>query len=499
MPNHTNTDHFKTITLAPDCGNDTLLELLRPQGIQLHAPCGGNGTCKQCLVNATGRLVSLAGEFREVKDEDVLACRWRPDGPVTLRVKQSSGENDHIAADRRPISGGGEGLGLAVDIGTTTVAVYLYDLSSGRCINTACAMNAQRSFGSDVISRIQHCEKPGGLEELSRVIRDQLRELARSICPELSRIRFISIAANTVMEHIFAGLSPVSIGVAPFTPESLFGREYPASDFLTGFAEDARLYLAPCVAGYVGGDITAGLMSSGAYLSDKTVLFLDIGTNGEMAIGDKNGFLCCATAAGPAFEGAEIACGSPARDGAINSVSRDLSFTTLGDVPPVSICGSGIIDGVAALLCNEIVDETGRMDSDKYFLGDKVYLSSGDIRKIQLAKGAIRAGIETLLALSQKSYDDIDRVLIAGGFGAYLRVESACAIGLLPPAFLHKTQHVGNSSGAGAAMALTPGCRTLLDQITQKCRYVELSGSAVFNDKYIEAMMFDEWEDVYND
>ncbi len=476
-------------------GAQTLLELLRTEGEQLHAPCGGNGTCKQCKALASGTLSSLSGEKETFDGAEILACRWRPAGDVTVILEQAAGENEHIAADRRDIPGGGEGLGLAVDIGTTTVAAYLYDLASGRCLNTACGMNAQRSYGSDVISRIQYCGTEGGLERQSAAIREQIGELAASMCSDLKQIRYISIAGNTVMEHIFAGLSPTGIGVAPFTPESLFGEERPASQLLDGFAGDAVLYLAPCVAGYVGGDITAGLMSSGASDSAETVLFLDIGTNGEMAIGSREGFLCCATAAGPAFEGAGIACGSPAQNGAINSVARDLTFTTIGDVQPQSICGSGLTDGTAALLCSGIVDETGRMEGKRYTFGGEVYLDGGDIRQLQLAKGAVRAGIETLMILSGKNYDEIGQVLIAGGFGAYMSVESACTIGLIPPALLHKTRHVGNSSGVGAALALTPEGRERLAQVDKLCDYVELSGSRVFHEKYIDAMMFGEWEE----
>lgn len=482
-------------------GNETLLNELALAGFgqMVYSPCGGNGTCRQCKVTVSGRLASLAGEERDFDREELLACRWRPAGDVTVWLDPATGQNSNIAVHSREIPGGGTGLGLAVDIGTTTVAAYLYDLATGHCLNTTGSMNAQRVFGGDVISRIQYCDQPGGLEQLSGMIRDQIRQLAAELCPDLTQIRKISIAGNTVMEHIFAGLSPVSIGVAPFTPLSLFGDSRPASEFYDCFHPEAELYLSPCVAGYVGGDITAGLLSSGASDSEKTVLFLDIGTNGEMAIGDKNGFLCCATAAGPAFEGAEIACGSSAQDGAINHVEPNLTYTTIGDLPPQTICGSGIIDGVAALLYNEIVDETGRMEGERHVLGGEVYLCAADIRKIQLAKAAIRAGIETLLTLSKKSYDDIDQLLIAGGFGAYVDITSACAIGLLPPALKDKTRHVGNSSGMGAAMALDPGCRAQLAKVDAGCSYVELSSSKVFNDKYIEAMMFDEWEDVLGD
>lgn len=473
-------------------GGETLLELLRKNGYEVHAPCGGNGSCRQCKVYVSGTCRGFDGTLFEYAGESVIACRNYPAGEVNIRLDRHGGEQ--IRIDISDIPQGQPGHGLAVDIGTTTVAVYFYDLAIGKCIGTAGAMNAQRSYGSDVISRIQHASTPEGLKALRLAVCGQITELAAGLCDDLKKIRYISIAGNTVMEHIFAGLNPEGIGVAPFTPLSLFGEEYAASDFLDGLADDCRLYICPAVAGYVGGDITAGLVSSGACHRERTVLFIDVGTNGEMALGDSSGFLCCATAAGPAFEGAGIECGSPAREGAISRVDRDLSYTVIGDTAPSSICGSGIIDAMAALLRRGEIDETGRLESERYYFGD-VYVSQSDVRKIQLAKAAVRAGVETLLEKCNKSYDDVTEVLIAGGFGAYMNIDSACEIGLLPPAFQGRTRHLGNSAGLGAAMALTPEGRALLAGICQKCTYEELSSSALFNEKYIDSMMFDETED----
>lgn len=473
----------------------TLLENVRGADGHIDAPCGGNGTCRRCTVSVSGLCRDKSGNERLYDNEEALSCALYPAGNLTLSVSKAVGAK--VLTDEVDIIPGGEGLGLAVDIGTTTVAAYLYDLKSGKCIDKAGEMNRQRAYGSDVISRIRHASTEEGLRDLRDLIRRQIVDMASEMCPELGRISYVSIAANTVMQHLFAGLSPESIGVAPFTPLSLFGEEASAADFLPGFSPAARLYQCPAVAGYVGGDITAGLMSSGVSDSEKSVLFIDIGTNGEMGIGSREGFLCCATAAGPAFEGAETECGSPARVGAIDTVSPDLSFHVIGDVEAESICGSGIIDAVAALLCNEIVDETGRMeDAERYHFSDKAYISGQDIRKIQLAKAAIRAGIETLLQRSGKDYEDIESVLIAGGFGAYMKVKSACALGLLPPPLMGKTHHVGNAAGKGAAMALSAEGRAKLAEISKKCSYEELSSSALFNDKYIEAMMFEEWEEV---
>ena len=462
----------------------TLLEVLQGAGFSLNAPCGGNGTCGQCRVLADGRAA--------------LACRTAPLPGMCVELPAQTGER--VLADAAAIPGGGQGLGLAVDIGTTTVAAYLYDLADGVCLGARGEMNAQRSYGADVISRIRHAGTPEGLRGLQGAICGQMRDMALALCAGRSprEIRYLSLAGNTVMEHLAAGLDPTGIGVAPFRPQSLFGDERPAAAlFPELFAPDCRLYLCPAVAGYVGGDITAGLLSSGAASSREQVLFLDVGTNGEMALGNREGFLCCATAAGPAFEGAEIACGSPARDGAISRVEPDGRCTVLGGGPAESLCGSGLVDAVAALLKNGIVDESGAMEAERHVLSGKVYLSRRDVRQLQLAKAAIRAGIETLLQRSGKGYADVDAVLIAGGFGAYLRLESACAIGLLPPALGKKARFVGNSAGKGAALALTPAGRRELDALRGLCQYEELSASPLFNDNYVEAMLFDEWEEVY--
>ena len=482
-------------------GNETLLAVLQNAGSTIHAPCGGNGTCRRCTVNVSGDCRAFDGTVTHYEDGAVLSCRVYPESDLRVTIEQASG--GRVLANARDIDGSGKGYGLAFDIGTTTIAGYLYDLEKGKCLETIGEMNMQRSYGADVVSRIRYCSEPDGQKNLTALVRKQILKLSGQLCAKqklkLDAIRYISIAGNTVMEHIFAGLSPVSIGVAPYKPQSLFGKEYSAGEFFSAFSANCKVYICPAIAGYVGGDITAGLVSSGACDSQKTLLFIDVGTNGEMALGNADGFVCCATAAGPAFEGAEMECGSSAQDGAINTVNTDLSFTVLGDGEAKSICGSGLLDAVGALLYNEILDDTGRMDGERYNFTDKVWISAADVRKLQLAKAAIRAGIETLLYVSGTSYGEISDVLIAGGFGAYLRKESSCAIGMLPPAFLEKTIHIGNSAGMGAALALTEQGRKRLNEVAKKCRYEELSASQLFNNTYIDAMMFDDWEKVYHD
>ena len=408
-----------------------------------------------------------------------------------------------------------EGLGAAVDIGTTTVAVKLFDLRDGRELGVKSAWNAQAPYGADVITRCQFImEHEDGLERLSGLIREQVFGMAE----ELSRgakIDEFFLAGNTVMEHVFMGLSPVSIAAAPFKPLSLF-------DSGEVFREkDGALYCAPCVAGYVGGDITAGLLASGLFEKDECSLFLDVGTNGEMALGGRDGFLCCAVASGPAFEGAGISCGMASAGGAISRVRwarGGPDFQVIGGGEAKGICGSGLLDLLAMLLELGIVDETGRLlppdeapagferwlSEDEngngiFHLTDSVSLSAADVRQLQLAKAAVAAGIAVLTETAGISPKKVDRLYLAGGFGVHLDPHSAAAIGMLPDCLKDKTVSIGNSALAGAVQALLDGKkRNQLLKIKEKCQYLELSGNQAFNRLYPEHMMFGEEDERWN-
>lgn len=485
---------------------ETVLEALQRAGVRsLEAPCGGNGTCKKCLVKFNG--------------QKVLACQTKVTGDCTVEIPEDNrgtvivNKGHSVNFCLTPA----HGLGGAVDIGTTTVVVHLYDLESGALLGTKSGINKQRTFGADVISRIQYAnETVNGLKQLTDTIQGQVIEYLQQLCSEvgfgINDLNMVTIAANTVMEHIYSGLSPASIAIAPFTPVSLFGEWENGNQF--GLPEQTKVFLTPAVAGYVGGDITAGVLSSGAYKASKAVLFLDIGTNGEMAVGNtEDGFLCCATAAGPAFEGAAISQGMPAAHGAINQVELidgKLAVTVLGGGRARGICGSGLVDALAVMLELGAVDETGRLlpadeapeairpylDEDDrgtiFRLADEVCITEGDVRQLQLAKAAIAAGICTLLDEAGISEENVACLLLAGGFGNYIRKESAVAIGLLPGFMLNRIISTGNSAGAGAAaVLLSREAREGLDALCEKCRYIELSGHKGFNDYYIENMMFE--------
>ena len=506
--------HKTEVTVRED---QSFLSALRENNLPAPpADCGGRGKCGKCTAILSGAVrSSVSGEIRHVDAEELLLCQYAPAGDC-LVLLQKEESIQFFQGEDAAIKTLSTGLGLAVDIGTTTVETRLYDLSNGSMIASNGRRNAQRTWGADVISRITACSK-GELSALCDAIRHQIVQMAEEACLSagirLTDIKTVSVAGNTVMEHIFAGLDPTGIGIAPFTPVSLFGFSGKAADYLAGFGPDTDIYLSPCISGYVGGDITAGLLSSGGDTVSGLRLFVDIGTNGEMALGDQSGWVTCATAAGPAFEGAEIACGMDGSPGAIDRVwieNGELKLHVIGECPAKGLCGSGLVDVIASLLELGVIDESGRMlgpdemppafgdrlmtlpDGKKAFrLQDEVYLSAGDVRQLQLAKAAIRAGADTLLAHQGKTASDVAELIIAGGFGSFLNKSSALSIGLLPPVDLSRIRHVGNASVAGAAIALSSEGQKRLALLRDNCIYLELSGMNEFMDRYVDCMFFE--------
>ena len=489
---------------------ETLLETLRRGGVQLSAPCGGGGKCGKCRVELQ----------QDGRRESVLACQYRAEGDCTVYVPALAGGSICTEGQERTLSftPGRSGLGAAVDIGTTTVAVRLYDLADGSLLGTDSAWNAQAAFGADVISRCQYVmEHEDGLALLRESIRDQVFSLAggliRAAGREEGELSELYIAGNTVMEHIFMGLSPAGLAVAPFRAESLFTGEEAKQ------IRGVKTWAAPCAASYVGGDIMAGLLSTGLWQKPGVSLFLDVGTNGEMALGGREGFVCCAVASGPAFEGAGIRCGMASTPGAVANVcwaADGPELTVIGGGEAKGLCGSGLIKLLALLLEKGLVDETGWLlppeeapagyekwlSEDEngngcFHLSSAVFLSAADVRQLQLAKAAVAAGIQVLLEEAGLTAGEIDRVYLAGGFGTHLDPQAAAAIGMLPEELAGKTVSVGNSALAGAAMALLDGhSRAAMDEIQKQCKYIELSGDSRFNRAFPQHMMFCEEDEL---
>lgn len=401
---------------------------------------------------------------------------------------------------------GKTGFGIAVDIGTTTVAAYLYDFSQGKCVDIESVINPQTSFGVDVISRIKYCrDKQGGLGELHDAIAKGLNALIVKLCSRqginAADIAEMSVTGNTTMLHLMAGDDPSPMGEAPFPMPNAFGRAVKSGDI--GLACNCDVYLTRCMSAFVGGDITSAVLSSGMQ-GDDVSLLLDIGTNGEVALHAHGEILSSSTAAGPAFEGAELSCGMAAVKGAINSVSvmdGKIEITTIGNAPAQGICGSGVIDALALMKTSGAMDETGRIeegphtitvgDEPAFVVADGVYISQRDVRRVQTAKSAIAAGVLALVHNAGLTLDDIRQVYLAGGFGNYMNEQNAMNIGLLPHVFADKLKNIGNAAGAGAGMALLRGeYKEECDKIADASRHVELSTDAYFMEKYVDCMMF---------
>lgn len=482
----------------------SVLALLQAQQITgVPAPCGGMGRCGKCRVYVEG-----LGE--------VLACQTpvQPEMHVFLQEDKPSEIVEYGKKCNHYSPDGEELLVAACDIGTTTVVCHLIDGKTGEILDTESAANEQKIYGSDVVTRIEKAAS-GQLEPMHHTIVQQISAMLERLCERCGRgakIDRLAVAGNTVMCHLLVGISPESIGVAPFTPKELFGTEYRGAEI--GIACCKSVYVLPCVSGYVGADITADVLAVVPSISDGQVLLLDIGTNGEMLLGNpKDGYVCCATAAGPAFEGAEIAMGMPAVKGAIAGVSRSengITVSTIGETKAIGICGSGLLDALAILLETGLMDETGMLREkdeipepyQRYVgsyegqacvcLTEEVCVTQEDIRNLQLAKAAIAAGIEVLLKEQNLRYEEITSVLIAGGFGSYMDTKSAAALGMIPQTLLPVTETVGNAAGEGAVMAAVSGeARRQLAEIQNKMRHLELSVHPAFSDMYMECINFE--------
>ncbi len=388
--------------------------------------------------------------------------------------------------------------GCAVDVGTTTMAAYLIDLTTGRQLAAASMLNPQRSRGGDVITRANYTmEHPEGLSELAASVRAGVSELIDGMCAKngivREEVRHIAVVGNTIMMHIFAGLCVKYIATLPFVPAYSAARHVPAVELGMDYP-CAMVTLGPCVAGYVGADTIAAAIACGMDRPGEVALLMDIGTNGEMALRTDKGLWCCSAAAGPAFEGAHIKCGSGAVEGAIDSVKidgDDVRVTTIGGQKPASICGSGIVSAIAEMLKAELIDETGYLD-DELKLAEGVSICQKDVREVQLAKAAIAAGVEILAEAAGIEVGDIQKLYLAGGFGSYIDKRAACEIGLIPMELMDRISSVGNAAGSGAKMlVMDVGAVARAEDLRRRMKYIELSASAGFQERFADCMFFE--------
>ncbi|MEF9991217.1 MAG: corrinoid activation/regeneration protein AcsV [Romboutsia sp.] len=410
--------------------------------------------------------------------------------------------------------------GVAIDIGTTSVVVCLVDLNTKEVVDKASSGNAQIKYGADVINRIIYSTKHNGLEILNKAIIDEtINPLLRLICErnKINKDDVVTVVAsgNTTMTSLFLGVYPDFLRIEPYIPPFLKSPKLMGEDVSLYVNNSAYVYLSPCVASYVGGDITAGVLSAGIWSSDENVLFIDLGTNGEIVFGNKDYMMSCACSAGPAFEGGGISCGMRASSGAIEKVKIDKStlnptLNIIGETSPVGICGSGIIDLICQMMLSEIVDRRGKIHreiknkrirfneydigeyvlvfKEEYNIENDIVINEVDIDNFIRAKGAIYSGAYTLVESLGMDFSILDKVYIAGGIGNNLDIENSILIGLLPDIERAKFSYIGNSSLVGSYLALiSKDAKNKLEQIGNEVTYVELSVYPTYMDEFISA------------
>jgi len=544
----------KNIEATP---GSTILEAARAAGVTIETPCNGVGTCGKCRVQITdlSQLTNLKNEGAHSLPEEetragfVLACQSRAYGGISVIVpgkeqenkglrilatgntfeyalkpfftKQFDGQNTQILAGNKrlgfePGDTAEQIYGIALDIGTTTLVAELIHLPTGRRLASESMLNPQTSYAQDVLTRIHFAAGQGGLDTLYHAflsafqsLRDSLTR-AGGVAPE--NIYEVVFSGNTTMLHLATGADPTPLGKFPYNM-NLTGGELRGADEL-GISPFGLIYLPPVISAFVGADITSGILASQLGTKQGVTLFIDIGTNGEMVIASNGKLAATSTAAGPAFEGMNIACGMRASPGAVEQFSINeshaTSYKTIGDEKAGGICGSGLLDIVGELARTGVLGESGRFVKNKdklpwelaqklgeyagkpaFYITGNVFLTLNDVRQVQLAKGAVRAGVTALLAQLEIAEAQVDEVLIAGSFGYHLREASLLNIGLIPRSFEGKVRFIGNTSQSGAAaFLLNTDFRESMRELVCRVDKIELSNTPDFERLFVNSLGF---------
>ncbi len=470
-------------------GQPLLRDLLEREGVALFSPCGGKGTCGKCAVKLSGN--ASEPNAKEVAFGCRLACQTVLLGDAQCELINKPEDFSYIQADSLNVNPSDikNSFSVAMDLGTTTVALKLFD-KAGKCLGVESAMNPQRSVSADVMGRIDYALQANA-EHLQRQITHCLKGLIASACRKCGiseeEIGEIIITGNTAMLYLLCGYSPKSIACAPFEADELFGKY---------ISEPMKAYLPSCINAFVGADTVCAVMASGMCEKKDTALLCDIGTNGEIALWKNGRLYVTSTAAGPAFEGAEISCGCGAIEGAVNRVElarEGISAHTIGNKAAVGICGSGLLDAVALFLRLGYIDSDGNTASGLSITanGGTVTLVQEDIRALQLAKSAIRSGIEVLLSRTDTDMGEIKAFYLAGGFGNNLSASSAAEIGLIPKSLEDKVIPIGNAALNGASMLLfNKKLMKKAEAMAEDAVHIQLGGEADFNEAFIKNMGF---------
>jgi uncharacterized 2Fe-2S/4Fe-4S cluster protein (DUF4445 family) len=480
-----------------------LQDVLFAHGVEF--PCGGRQRCKGCRVRVVEGSIPITPEQEALLSREELDAGWRlsctgrADSDLTLELGQWEAAilADNSVFDFTPR----EGLGVAVDLGTTTIVAQLLDLSNAHVLAVRSALNHQARHGADVMSRVSYGVTPEGALRLSTLARAQIgrliEELTEAAHATGKRIERVVVVGNTVMHHLFCGIDITPLSHYPFDPVRDGLEKFQAGDLRWDIPGNPVVRFLPCLGGFVGSDILAGILATRLHESDALLGLVDLGTNGEIVIGNRERILCASTAAGPAFEGARISMGMRAATGAISKATIEddrLACHVLGDVAPRGICGSGLVDVVAGCLDLGWIEPSGRLrdgSNGALTLAEPVAITQTDVRELQLAKGAIAAGIRLLLARWGAETKDLTRLYLAGAFGNYINRTSARRIGLLNFP-LDMVKPAGNTALLGAKLALFNENDEdfAYSSLRPKVQHISLNTEPSFQDVFVEEMAF---------
>lgn len=472
-----------------------LIDVLHEFGIEF--PCGGKGTCGKCRVRLLDGKIMISDIHQQKIEHLGLTADWRLacfslcTSDITLEIEQF---NHLILADESEYEfTPQEGFGIAVDLGTTTIVAQLVDLSSAKVIAVETMLNPQVKFGADLISRIQSC-LDGHAGEMTRMIRSSIGTMIELMLKK-HKIELLKVVlvGNTAMQLIFSNCDVSQLATYPFHTENLGMKTFDPKELGWKFQVKDKIQFFPSIGCFVGSDILAGIAATGLHQKENYTALIDLGTNGEIVLGNKCQIVCASTAAGPAFEGANISMGMRAVTGAISSlqvVNGKIEANVIGNTAPKGICGSALIDVVAIFRKLDLIGMFGEINSGEQILqiAGKVSLTQRDINEFQLAKAAIAAGLTILSNSLSINLYDIDEIYIAGGFGSYINIENVVATGMieLPEEKIHK---MGNTALIGAKMFLFPNSG-MTDEILKKTRHINLEGDPNFQDIYVNKMLF---------
>jgi uncharacterized 2Fe-2S/4Fe-4S cluster protein (DUF4445 family) len=472
----------------------SLHSVLFPLGVEF--PCGGAGACRGCRVRVLAGSLAVTSEMRDVLAPAELAAGWRlaccavAEEPLTLEIGQWATPilTDDAVLPVEPA----EGCAIAIDLGTTTLVAQAVDLATGSVLAVETALNPQAIHGSDVMSRIEFALS-GGAAALTALIRAELGRMISAL-PRRESVRRVLVAGNTVMHHLFCGLDVEPLSHVPFHASQTSGQRFPPEALGWDLPANAEILFLPCLGSFVGSDVLAGIVATGMAERREFAALLDLGTNGEIVVGNCDRLLCASTAAGPAFEAGRIRAGMRATSGAISRVQLSrgaLECSVIGGVQPRGICGSGLVDAVAAGLELGAILPSGRLASGgtEFPLTREVSLFRADIRELQLAKGAIAAGLRLLVARCGRSMADLQTVWLAGAFGNYVSIRSARGIGLLDAA-LARVEPSGNTSLRGLRkLLLAPSiAASSMDGVLAHTEHLALAADPAFQDTYVDCM-----------